>query len=277
MATDKLFHEYATHFTNAFAKFIGVRAGDYVAKSITLKQTEKRSDLFLIDQSGAYMALVETQGYDDEYLYHRMVATKMLYCIQHKYTGDMDAAVIFLEESNYQAALSFERQFAHSSVLKFSPKIIVFSRLKVEELIRLGGVHLIPLLPLCDISPREIEQQAPVWVDKIKEAPELNDEERRNLVALLGGFISHRIRTLTKETLRQLLGGFAMEDVPVIQEIVREKIQHLLLTQISARFGVVPDEIRQKIQAIDEMNDLDRIARALLTIQSVDELKNLVN
>lgn len=71
--------------------------------------------------------------------------------------------------------------------------------------------------------------------------------------------------------------AFAMEDVPVIQEIVREKIQHLLLTQISARFGVVPEEIRQKIQALEEMNDLDRIARALLTIQSVDELKNLVN
>ncbi|MGH7450544.1 MAG: DUF2887 domain-containing protein [bacterium] len=277
MATDKLFHEYATYFTNAFAKFIGVRAGEYVAKSITLKQTEKRSDLFLIDQSGAYMALVETQGYDDEYLYHRMVVTQMLYCIQHHYAGEMDAAVIFLDESNYQAALSFDRQFVSSATLKFSPKVIILGRLKVDELSRLGNVHLIPLFPLCDISPHAIEQQAPAWAEKIKTAPDLNEEERRNLTALLGGFISHRIRTITKETLRQLLGGFVMEDVPVIQEIVREKIQHLLLTQISARFGVVPEEIRQKIQAIEEMNDLDRIARALLTIQSVDELKNLVN
>jgi hypothetical protein len=35
MATDKLIYEYATHFTKAFAKFIGIEGGDYEAKSIT--------------------------------------------------------------------------------------------------------------------------------------------------------------------------------------------------------------------------------------------------
>jgi hypothetical protein len=46
---------------------------------------------------------------------------------------------------------------------------------------------------------------------------------------------------------------------------------------LTFRFGTVPENIRQRILAISNTEDLDRIATALLTIQSVDELKNLVN
>jgi len=68
-----------------------------------------------------------------------------------------------------------------------------------------------------------------------------------------------------------------MEDTLVGQEIMRMGIQRTLLKQIAARFGTVPENIRQKIQTIDNNEELDRIATALFTIQSVDELKNLVN
>jgi len=50
-----------------------------------------------------------------EYLYHRMVAAKMLYCLQHKYTGEMDAAVIFLEESNYGRDIGWPGNYAGSN------------------------------------------------------------------------------------------------------------------------------------------------------------------
>ncbi|MGH7597667.1 MAG: hypothetical protein ACREOI_15050 [bacterium] len=84
-----------------------------------------------------------------------------------------------------------------------------------------------------------------------------------------------------------------MEDTPVVQQIVQrvekrgiekgiEKgiplgIQQILLEQIAARFGVVPEEIRQKIQSTNNTDNLKRITTLLLTIQSVDELKDLVN
>ncbi|MCI0698763.1 DUF4351 domain-containing protein [candidate division KSB1 bacterium] len=68
-----------------------------------------------------------------------------------------------------------------------------------------------------------------------------------------------------------------MEDVPVIEEIVRERTQHILFRGISARFGTVPEDIRQKIQTISKTEDLERLLTALFTIQSVDELKSLVN
>jgi len=272
MATDILFNKYARHFTKTFAQFIGLAAGEYEVKSLTLKETEKRTDIFLIGQAG--VVLVETQGYDDEYLYHRMVATMALYCIQNKYAGAMDAAVIFLDESHYRAALLFERQY---SALKFSPKVIVLRRFKSEDLSRLGDVYLTPLFPLCDISPEEIEQQAPSWAEKIKAATELAENERKDLLGLLGGFISHRIKALSKELITKILGGFTMEDVPVIQEIMREQAQHILFKGISARFGSVPEELQRKIQGLNKTEDLERILTALFTIQSVDELKKLVN
>jgi hypothetical protein len=51
----------------------------------------------------------------------------------------------------------------------------------------------------------------------------------------------------------------------------------MLLKQIAARFGTVPEDIRQKIQAITDTENLEQIATLLLTIKSVDELKDLVN
>ena len=68
-----------------------------------------------------------------------------------------------------------------------------------------------------------------------------------------------------------------MEDTLVGQEIMRLGNQRMLLKQIAARFGAVPEDVRQKIQAIDNNDDLDQIAIALFKIQSVDELKKLIH
>jgi hypothetical protein len=122
-----------------------------------------------------------------------------------------------------------------------------------------------------------------------QKTPDLAEDERKNLLSFLGGAISHRIKTMTEERINQLFGGFVMEDTPVVQQIVQrvekrgiEKgiplgIQQILLEQMAARFGVVPEEIRKRIQAINNTENLKRIATLLLTIQSVDELKDLVN
>jgi len=106
-------------------------------------------------------------------------------------------------------------------------------------------------------------------------------DERKNLLSFLGGAISHRVKKMTKNEIGNLIGGFNMEDTPVGQEILQIGVQRgeqrILLKQIAARFGVVPEDIRQKIQAIQDTENLEQLATLLLTIQSVDELKNLVN
>lgn len=292
MGTDKLLGEYTAHFPNAVAKFIDAAPDDYEAKSLTFKEIEKRADVFLIGRSGEHVVLVETQGYNDEELLYSMLQKLLFFCTQNKYRGSIDAVAIFLDEAHYRAAVEpFERQFG--VLLKFTPKVFVFSRIKVEELSRLDDVLLIPLYPLCDVSPQEIEQQAPSWAKQIKEAAGLTESDRKNLLSFLGGAISHRIKTMNAERINQLFGGFAMEDTPVVQEIVqrvekraREQgieqgiplgIQQILFELMAARFGAVPEDIRQKIQKINNAENLKQIAALLLTIQSVDELKDLVN
>jgi hypothetical protein len=101
-----------------------------------------------------------------------MVKKIMLFCTQNKYWESIEATAICLDESHYRVAAGlFERQFGQSSLLRFTPKVFVFSRIKVEELSQLHDIHLMPLYPLCDISPQEIEQQAPGWAEQIKKRP----------------------------------------------------------------------------------------------------------
>jgi len=106
MATDNLFGDYGTRFPNALGRLIEAGADDFEAKSLTIKRTEKRADLFLISRKAKRMILVEPQGYKDARLYHRMVATMVLYCLQHDYAGKMEASAIFLSESQAR-----EREF----------------------------------------------------------------------------------------------------------------------------------------------------------------------
>ena len=277
MGTDKLFGEYMTMFPNAMAKFVQAEADDYEAKSVTFKETEKRSDIFLIGRSGEHVVLVETQGYPEENLYYDMVKKIMFFCTQYKYRGSIEATAVFLDEAHHRAAAVFERQFERTALLKFSPKVFVFSRIKVEELSRINDVHLLPLYPLCDVTAKEIEQQAPGWAAQIKSAPELTEQERKNLLGFLGGAISHRIKIKPSEVIDKLFGGFKMEDTPVVQEILQRRIQQILLKVITARFGTVPEDIRQKVEAISNTDDLEQLVTTLQTIQSIDELKNLMN
>lgn len=292
MGTDKLLGEYTAHFPNAVAKFVQAAPDDYEAKSLTFKEIEKRADIFLLGRSGEHVVLVETQGYNDEELCYSMVQKLLFYCTQNQYRGGIDAVAIFLDEAHYRAAVEpFERQFG--TLLKFAPKVFVLSRFRIDDLSRLDDIHLIPLYPLCNITPEEITQQAPNWAEQIKRATKLTMGERKNLLSFLGGAISHRIKNTTEEVISKLFGGFNMEDTPIVQQIVKrvekrsiekgiergiEKgIQKVLLAQIAARFGAVPKDIRQKIQTSHNAKNLERMAALLMTIKSKDELKTLLN
>ena len=121
--------------------------------------------------------------------------------------------------------------------------------------------------------------------NEYKSQSDLTDEERKSLLSILAGTISHRIKNMTEDKIKNLFGGFVMEDTPIVQEILQRKkqqwvgqgMQQVLLRLIAARFGVVPEDIRQKIELMNDTENLERIATLLLTIQSVDDLKNLVN
>lgn len=281
MATDKPFYKLAIDHPAAVLKLLGVSDYDeYTASSFTFKATENRRDLIFKQRSGKKVLFVEPHGYADPYIYHGLLDGMMMYCRQNKFTGEMRAAVIFLKKSHYVAALKFRHHFDGYAGLTFQPIVLVMDQIKVAELEKLNDVRLIPLYPLCKISSSEIEASIPVWAQRIKRAKPITVAERLDLLTLLGGFATHRVKRLTPQIFNQLVGGFMMdftfEETRFGKELMGMGSRRVILKQIEQRFGVVPDDIRRRLERIYDARRLDRIAEGLLEIKDLGQLKLLI-
>lgn len=284
MATDKLFYKLANDHPAAIVKLIGVADyNDYVARSITFKETESRRDLVFEKRSGDEVIFVEPHGYADPYLYHRLLRGVMMFCEQKKFTGELHAAVIFLKWSYHRAVLKLAHHFDGHAGLAFRPIVLVMNQIEVAELERLDDVHLIPLYPLCKVASHQIEALLPTWAERIKRAKKITKTERIDLLSLLGGFAAHRVKRLTLAKINKLFGGFKMEDTLVGKELIAIGLQkglksthRVLLRLIARRFGKVPVTIRRQIEGITETERLEHIAEGLFEVKDLKQLRKLV-
>jgi hypothetical protein len=95
-------------------------------------------------------------------------------------------------------------------------------------------------------------------------------------LALLGGFTTHRVKRLTPQIFNQLVGGFMMEDTRLGKELMGMGSRRVILRQIAQRFGVVPDDIRRRLERIYDPKRLERIAGGLPEIKDLGQLKLLI-
>ena len=284
MATDKPFYKLAMDHPAAILKLFGVADGDdYTASSFTFKATENRRDLIFKSRTGDKVLFVESHGYADPYVFHALLDGMMMYCRQKKFTGEMRAAVIFLKKSHYAAALKFWHHFDGKAGLAFQPTVLIMNQIKPAELEKLNDVRLIPLYPLCKISAREIETSIPNWSERIKRARRMSVVERKELLALLGGFAMHRVKRLMPRIFNQLVGGFmdfTFEDTHFGKELIRQGVpqgmHRLLLRQIAHRFGKVPVSVRKQIESIKDEKRLDHLAEDVLEVKNLEHFKKLI-
>lgn len=221
MATDKLVHKLSTAHPAAVLKLFEIPDGhEYKADSLTLKEIEDRRDLVFEKAGGDETILLEVQGYDDAYLYHRAIRGKAMYCIQKKFTGRIRVVVIFLEQSHYLAATKLSHHFDGSDDLAFQPAVFIFDQKEVSELENLNDVRLVPLYPLCNVSPDQVRTQAPQWAERIKTAADLSEQQARDLITWLGGFIMHRLRDSSLEEVNKILGDIKMEDTQAGKDLI---------------------------------------------------------
>ncbi len=129
--------------------------------------TDKLFHKLAITHAAAILKLLKIPDYND---YQASSFTK-------QFTGNLRTVVMFLEESHYHAAAKLAHHFDGSSELAFQPTIFVFSEKNVAELENLNDVRLIPLYPLCNISPEQIKAAATKWAERIKTAPELEEKK----------------------------------------------------------------------------------------------------
>jgi len=286
LATDALIHKLSTTYPDAILKLFEIPEGNaYKADSITFKDIEDRRDIVFEKADGKEAILLEAQGYDDPFLFHRAIRGKAMYCIQKKFTGRIRVAVIFLEPSHYHAAMRLSHHFDGSSDLAFQPTVIILNQKELAELERLNDVRLVPLYPLCKISPDQIKATAPQWAKQIRAAAELPEGARQNLLALLGGFIMHSIKNLTLEEVNKLFGDFNMEDTQAGKDLIaigyrrgvdwaslqtqREDLTELL----STRFKPVEKIWLDQLKAINDALTLKVIYRAVLQAKSRKQVK----
>lgn len=221
MTTDKLFYRLLKSYAAAVLKLLGISHPEsYRASSFTFKEIENRRDMIFESEDGEEVVLLETQGYDDDYFLHKTVVGAMLYCAQNKFRGRFRVIAMFLEASHYRVASRLAHHFDGSTGLAFQPTVFIFGRKNVAELEALDDVRLIPLYPLCNLSSEQVKALAPQWAVRIKAAKELAEKTSADLLALLGGFVSQRVKNLTITEINEMFGGFKMEDTTVGQELI---------------------------------------------------------
>lgn len=286
MATDALIHKLSTTHPAAILKLFEIPDGNaYKADSITFKDVEDRRDIVFEKAGGDEVILLESQGYNDPFLFHRAIRGKAMYCIQKKFSGRIRVVVIFLESSHYHAAMRLSHHFDGSADLTFQPAVIILNQKELAELEGFNDVRLVPLYPLCKISSDQIKATAPQWANRIKTAAELPEDARQNLLALLGGFIMHSIKNLTLEEVNKLFGDFNMEDTQAGKDLIaigyrrgvdwaslqtqREDLTELL----STRFKPVEKIWLDQLKAINDAMTLKVIYRAVLQAKSRKQVK----
>lgn len=299
MATDKLFHQYAIQFGESLLRLLDIEDyRDYKAVSFAVKDIERRSDIVFENQRGRERAIwIEFQGYRDVYVFYRMNIAITLYCEQREFFGELLPMVIFLRHSYLKAAKPLIYNYKGRKYLSFEPEVIVFDKKLIEELQALDDVRLVPFYPLCKISAKEIETHASSWAEEIQQAKQLSTEEKIDVLALLGGFISHRLKKLTLKDINQLLGGFKMEETRVGKDLIEIGIekgfekgiekglekgiekgkQQTLVNLLSYKFGKIPEDVVNRINSISDGMKLDDLTRKVLDLTDLDQLKKHLN
>jgi hypothetical protein len=286
LATDKLVHKLSTAHPAAVLKLFEIPDGhEYKADSLTLKEIEDRRDIVFEKTGGDEAILLEVQGYDDAFLYHRAIRGKAMYCIQKKFAGRIRIVVIFLELSHYLATTKLSHHFDGSDDLTFQPAVFIFDQKEVSELESLNDVRLVPLYPLCRVTPEQIKATAPQWAESIKTATDLSEQQARDLIAWLGGFIMHRLRDLPLEEVNKILGDIKMEDTQAGKDLIaigyrqgvdlgslqtlRENLMDLLL----AKLGRVEKSWLDQLETVDSVTVLKAIYRTVLQAKTPKQVR----
>ena len=282
MATDKLFHKLAITHAAAILKLLKIPDyNDYRASSFTFKEIENRRDIIFEKIHGGEAVLLEAQGYDDTFFFHRTVMGRMMYHIQKPFTGKLRTVVMFLNESHYHAASKLTHHFDGSSELAFQPTVFIFSEKNVAELENLDDVRLIPLYPLCNLAPEQIKAAAPKWAERIKTATELQEKDRRDLLSLLGGFMMHRLKESPLETINQLIGDAKMEDTQAGKDLIEigvrqggvETLREVLSDLITAKLGRPEKNWFEQMKTVNDVMLLKTLYHAILYAKSRKQVK----
>ena len=149
----------------------------------------------------------------------------------------------------------------------FRYRIVRLWQVPVEELLT-GGLGLLPLAPLAAVA----EEALPEVVRRMEERLEREASEEEASILLAAAFILAGLR-LEKQTLAQLFQGVhGMRESSGYQLILAEEAKAILLRLGRKRFGPPEPATKVALDAIHDVDRLERMSERLLEAASWQEL-----
>ena len=283
--TDEVFLNLMKVSGNSLLKLLGMaadKAKQYHFQAVVLKEKSLKPDIegFPTLASEEGRVFIEFQGYPDPFIRHRLMAEVFLGCTSEEYKGFVMAGIVYTDKPYQDVAEPLNAfqclQEGEQCQLKGCFREIVLSEYTEEELERIDP-KLVVLAPFT-LSPQTDKTTLLVkgheWQKKVTQ--KFPTEKRWEALNILGLFILNRFRQISYEEVIAMLNFDLMDTVAGKQlfEMGQVKaIREMLLEVLKARFGLVPNEMLDKIRAISQLDNLKHILIQATLSPDIDSFK----
>ena len=270
MRTDTIFYQLFLTFKPLLFELLGepiANAEYYQFTSREIKEKAFRFDgIFIPDRGDKPIYFVEVQFQNKSDFYWEFIAEINLYLNQYKPVQDWKAVALFAQ-----------RRFEVTSLTLYQQDLINSGRIipiYLDE-VRSGsiGVGLIQLILTQDV-------QAPVLVQQLLERAKTEIADplvTRDIIDLLETVLVSKFAQLSREEIQAMFLLSDIKQTRVYQEAKQEGRQegetHLLIRQLSRRFGKISDRRIQVINSLT-LEQLDDLGEALLDFGELADLDN---
>ena len=297
MRTDSLFYRLFQTAPEIFFELIGepsTAAIGYEFQSVELKESSFRIDGVLLADEGRPVYFSEVQFQKDEVLYRRFFAEIFLYLRQYVTVSDWRGVLIYPQQSLEPTDLGAYRE------------LLAGNRVTRVYLDRLGDAAELPLASSLVKLVVEPEATAPALARELigrSGQESLGRLSGQDLVRLVETIIVYKFSTLSREEIEMMLGLADLKQTRVYQEGREEGEQigeqrgqqigeqrgqqigeqrglrmarRLVRVFLTARFGVLPPELIQQLEAVEDLERLEQLGSAAVSVESLAEFSSIL-
>jgi predicted transposase YdaD len=292
LGTDDPFYQLMQVSGSSVLKLFGLspeEANQYQFKAVILKDKSLKPDVegrpYLENAQGR--VFIESQGYLDKFIRHRLLAEVFWSCRQEGYTGPVWACILYTQKEYQQKAESLT-QFRGAKNCQLADCIheIVLTDYTEAELLRIDP-QLVILVPLTITDPTQVKlwEKAVEWKATVKQA--FPEEKQAAALNVLGLFVLHQFRHITAEEVLAMLNFDWMETRAGQQTFEKGRqtgmldgglktAREMLLEALGERFSTLTLQLVEQIQAIDQLAILKQLLKPALRCQTLEEFQELL-
>ncbi|MEO0968202.1 MAG: Rpn family recombination-promoting nuclease/putative transposase [Cyanobacteria bacterium J06639_18] len=239
-------------------------ASEYKFDSVAVKEPKFEIDgVFLPPESESpgVVYFCEVQFQKDELLYERVFAESSLYFYRNRNRfSDWQAVIIYPSRNIEQSDI-----YPHRGQLN-SPQV---HRVYLNEL---GDIRKLPiwvaLMVLTTLDEKQAPEEARYLLSRsTTEQPETTSQA---IIDIITTIVAYRFEQLSRMEVEKML-GITFQETRFYRDIKQEGELSLILRLLNCKVGELPQEIRQRIEALS-LEELENLAEALLDFTSMNDL-----